>query len=178
MTVAASDPKIDEADHWQYELREGPCYAAVTTEGPFVSEDVGSDPRWPRYGDHAQRLGLRAQAAFPLYWHAGTHAALNLYSKATDAFADPDQLIGLFARQAARALGHANETDDLHKAIASREVIGQAMGIVMERYGIDHDRAFEYLTRVSQTSNTKLRTVAEAITQLVNQCPADPGNKD
>jgi GAF domain-containing protein len=166
LTVASTDVRVDEADHWQYELREGPCYAAVTTDDVLISEDVADDARWPDYRLRIQHLGLRAQAAFPLFRHQGTHGALNLYSASTAAFSDPDHLIRLFRRQAAIALGHASEVDGLKEALIGRKVIGQAMGIVMERYHLD--RAFEYLIRVSQTSNTKLRDVANHLVHTAN----------
>jgi GAF domain-containing protein len=168
ITAAATDPLIDEADHWQYQYQEGPCYAAVTAADVLVSPDVGADDRWPNYGPRARGLGLRAQTAVPLFKHEGSHGALNLYSSTPDAFVDPDHLVDIFARQASLALGHASEVHGLRKAVYTRKVIGEAIGIVMERYHISEDRAFEYLIRVSQTGNIKLRDVAEELVQQGN----------
>jgi GAF domain-containing protein len=170
-TAAATASVIIEADRWQYELREGPCYAAVTTDDALVSDDVGHDARWPQYGPRARRLGLRAQTALPLYRHEGDHGALNLYSSTADAFRDPDHLIGLFTTQATIALGHAGEVHNLRRANYTRKVIGQALGIIMERYQINEDRAFEYLIRTSQTGNIKLRDVADEVVRVANRAP-------
>ncbi len=66
-------------------------------------------------------------------------------------------------------MGFATTVDHLNEALSTRKVIGQAIGIAMERYGIDETRAFEFLIRVSQTSNTKLRDVATEIVESVNR---------
>ncbi len=91
-------------------------------------------------------------------------AGLNLYSTEHDevepASADTAQL---FATHAAIILGHAQQEDQLNQALASRKVIGQAIGIVMERYRVDADRAFQFLLRASSSSNIKLRDVAQEI---------------
>jgi AmiR/NasT family two-component response regulator len=69
----------------------------------------------------------------------------------------------LFAVHASIALGHAQQEHQLNQALSSRKVIGQAVGILMERYQIDQDRAFHFLMRVSSTSNIKLRDVAHEL---------------
>ena len=101
---------------------------------------------------------------------ARQRAALNLYSRDRQAFNGTLEVAELFAAQAALVLGFSRTIQKLDHALGSRTVIGQAVGIVMERYGVDQTRAFEYLTRLSQNSNTKLRTVAD---NLVNQVATD-----
>ena len=101
---------------------------------------------------------------------ARQRAALNLYSRDRQAFNGSLEVAELFAVQAALVLGFSRTIQKLDNALGSRTVIGQAVGIVMERYGVDQTKAFEYLTRLSQNSNTKLRTVAD---NLVNQVATD-----
>ena len=69
----------------------------------------------------------------------------------------------LFAMHAALAMGRRRQIEQLNEALHTRKVIGQAIGIVMERYELDEDRALQFLVRVSRTGNIKLRTVAQEI---------------
>jgi AmiR/NasT family two-component response regulator len=107
--------------------------------------------------------GIRAQAGVRLFDARGAHGALNLYSRKVGAFEDLDSLATLFAHQSAMALEYARHIDNLEQAIESRQLIGQAVGIVMERYGLNEARAFAVLTRLSQERNVKLRLIAEEL---------------
>jgi len=106
---------------------------------------------------------VRSQVAVRLFNDNQHVAGLNLYSTERD---DVDESSGetarLFATHAAIILGHAQE-DQLTRALQTRKTIGQAIGILMERYRIDADRAFQFLIRASSTSNVKLRDVAEEV---------------
>ena len=101
--------------------------------------------------------------AFRLYEKGAERAGLNLYSLELHAFERTRQNRRLFASHARVALGHAQDRDSLSAAITTREDIGKAVGIVMERYQLTGERAFELLIRLSQTSNIKLRDVAAQI---------------
>lgn len=79
------------------------------------------------------------------------------------------QIAELFASHAALALGRACQERQLGEAIGSRKVIGQATGIVMERYKIEEQRAFQFLVRASQTSNLKLKAIAEELVVTTNE---------
>jgi ANTAR domain/GAF domain len=165
-TFAPTDAITLRADRLQYELREGPCYDAASSEEAASSTDIATDSRWPTYGPAAAALGLRSQLAVRFYEDAKSRGALNLYSPVEGLLTDQLPLARLFARHAAVAMGHTSTVAGLHQALASRKVIGQAIGMVMERYSIDEERAFEFLMRVSQTGNIKLRDVAaEAVRQ-------------
>lgn len=164
-TLAPTHRVAIQADQLQYELREGPCYAAVTGVPVVQVDDLASDLRWPAYGPKAAAsFGLGSQLAFQ--FHAEPHArgALNLYAtRAHEIDTDSRQLGMMFARLVAVALGWARHDETLSEALRSRQLIGQAVGIVMERYRLDPDRAFAFLVRVSQTGNIKLREVAAGI---------------
>ena len=94
---------------------------------------------------------------------------LNLYStNASEINSSAVHIAQLFATHAALALGWARHDEQLSEALHTRKTIGQAIGIVMERYRIDEDRAFHFLLRSSSTSNTKLREVAQQLVDMTN----------
>lgn len=165
-TVAPTDPLITQIDELQYELREGPSYDVVTDDDWIVSDDVRTESRWPVYGPRVGALGIRAQVAMRLHLDTKSRIGLNLYSRDRGGFDDPQHIAELFASHAKIALGYAQEITSLTEALASRTVIGKAIGIVMERYSIPDDRAFDFLTRVSQSTNVKLREVSERLVTL------------
>ncbi len=163
-TLAPTDPLISELDAHQYELREGPCYEAVTQETLHVTFELGRDLRWPRYSPVAAGLGIRAQLAVLLTSNNGSRSALNVYADEQCSFdADSVKVAELFASHASVAMGFINTVETLHRGMRTRQTIGAALGIVMERYQIDHERAFQFLIRTSQDSNVKLREVANGI---------------
>lgn len=163
-TAAGTDQLVWELDGVQYDMGEGPCVQAVEHEPVVVVRRLRHEQRWPRYVPAAVERGVRSQVAVRLFANKRHIAGLNLYSTEHDeveqASADTAQL---FATHAAIILGHAQQEDQLNEALASRKMIGQAIGIVMERYRVDSDRAFQYLLRASSSSNIKLRDVAEEI---------------
>ena len=163
-TMAATDDVVRRLDSLQHELGEGPCQVAIRDETVVVLEHAGADPRWPRYVERAVDLGLRSQVTLRLYTDRETLGALTMYSTTVDTL-DPQlvRLAELFAAHAALALGRAREVDQLHAGMTARKVIGQAIGILMERHQMTEDRAFSYLSRASQTSNIKLRDVAQEV---------------
>jgi ANTAR domain len=171
-TVAPTDPLIYDVDALQYDLREGPCYEAVTDEDVAYSRDLAGGVRWPTYGPKAAALGLRSQLGLRLTHAGDSYTGLNIYARAEEALADPE-VAKLFASHARVALGYADGFDTLKGAIATRQVIGEALGIVIERYGLSEERAFEFLIRASQNSNTKLRDIAaEIVRATVEEAPA------
>lgn len=162
-TKGATDDLICDLDATQYDLHEGPCYHAATEAAHVVSSNLAADERFPKYGPAAVSKGIRSQVGLRLYTGERAQGALNLYSKNVGAFEDLGDLGALFSTQAAMAIGYATEVSNLRAALETRSVIGKAVGIVMERYQLPDDRAFAFLTRLSQHRNVKLRTVAEEL---------------
>lgn len=159
-TVVATDTLAEMTDSLQYELHEGPCYAAVTDERWVLINDVAASTEFPRYAPKAVELGIRTQAAIQLLSN-GNRAGLNLYARSPRAFGRSTvQIAELFATQAAAILQYVEQVDQLSEALHTRTDIGTAVGIVMERYGIDRNQAFAFLVRNSQTRNIKLRVLA------------------
>ena len=161
-TVAPTDQMLFGLDAAQYELREGPCYDAAVDQLYVSSPNLAADERFSRYAAVAVKAGVRAQAGVRLFDTPKPTAqgALNLYSRDVGNFTDMSVVSQLFAHQAAIALDYAREVENLQEAVKTRQAVGRAVGIVMERYGLNEERAFAFLARVSQTRNVKLRQVA------------------
>jgi hypothetical protein len=173
-TVAPTHDVLREVDAKQYELQQGPCYESATDEAYVVSSNLAADSRWPDYTDAALAAGIRAQAGIGLFDARRFRGALNLYSPHVGAFEDLGPLGALFSHQAAVAIGYAQEVSDLRQAMATRHLIGQAIGVVMERYQLSEERAFAFLARLSQDRNIKLREIAREFTTSTN----DPSSED
>lgn len=163
-TKAGTDELVWTLDTLQYELREGPCVHAIGAEPLTVVNHLRHEQRWQRYVPQALRHGVQAQVGIRLFVDHQTLGGLNLYATATDTVeAEVVEAAELFATYAALALDRGRQEDQLQTALGSRKVIGQALGMVMERFGVDEQRAFDYLTRVSSHTNTKLRDVAQQV---------------
>lgn len=166
-TTASSDGIAQQGDDWQYELGEGPCLDAVRQQHTVLSQDLRSDVRWTTWGPRVvDELGVRSMLSLLLFTHKNTFAALNLYGDRTDAW-DDDQLVmaSALAEHLAVAAADAREIENRGRSMISRTMIGQAEGILMERFGLSADRAFEYLRRISQGNHTKLVDVAREIVE-------------
>lgn len=164
-TVAPTDDLLLDVDAAQFQLQEGPCYDAATDSTYVASPHLAADERFPRYARVAVDAGIRAQAGIRLFDtpQPTARGALNLYSRDVGTFSDMDMVASLFSHQAAVALDYARHVQNLEQALATRREIGIAVGIVMERYDLNEQRAFGFLTRLSQTSNVKLRDVASRV---------------
>ncbi|WP_270887484.1 GAF and ANTAR domain-containing protein [Pedococcus sp. 5OH_020] len=175
-TQSASDQLVLDLDQLQYELREGPCIDAMREAGVVVVEHAAREPRWPRFMPQALARGLRAQMGVRLFIDEQILGGLNLYSTESDTIpVDTQEMAVLFATHAALALGRVREVDHLQTAVSTRGSIGQAIGILMVRYELDDDAAFQYLARLSQDANRKLRDVAADIVAEVNAHHRRPG---
>jgi GAF domain-containing protein len=173
-TRAATGQLVWDLDSLQYELGEGPCVDAIRGEPVVDVPAIRHDQRWPRYVEHAvKEHGLRSQLAVRLWLDdEGTVGGLNIYSTTSDSVPDEDvRLASLFAAHAAVAFGKAQTIEDLTKALESRRIIGQAVGLLMAEYGIDDDAAFGFLRRASSYANVKLRDVAARIVEDANKNP-------
>ena len=163
-TQAATDDMCRRADELQIELGEGPCLQAIRDEATVVVRDLFSEPRWPKWSSRAaEDLGVRSMLCLQLFVAADdTIGALSLYSKQWDAFEDYDDRITALALAAHVAVAATStlEGDGLRSAVASRTVIGQAQGMLIERYELSPELAFAVLVRASQHSNLKLHVIA------------------
>ena len=185
-TPAYSAPLALEVDQLQYEAREGPCLDAISKELTVYAEDLADDQRWPVFGPQAAALGMRSLLSCRLSAN-GTRGALNLYAALPRAYGAIDRTKALiFAVHAGIALGAAearenaalsldvglHRIDELIAALVTRETIGQAEGILIERERITAAQAFQVLRRASQHLNVKLREVANYVVET-GEVPAD-----
>lgn len=167
-TPVYSDPLVIEVDALQHLTSEGPCLDAIAHRLVFYAEDLDGELRWPHFAPQATSLGIRSMLAVPLAADARL-GAVNLYARYPSAFGAVDRAkAAILASLAGQALSaaHFHEHEErmeanFNVALNSREIIGQAEGILMERERITADQAFDILRRASQHLNVKLREVAQ-----------------
>lgn len=172
-TLAASHPMARRLDGLQYLLNEGPFFDAVPADGPVTCADLEASPGWPEFAPRAVLSGVHAILSVRLPTQHGVDA-LNIYYRQAGEFAAGTRSTAVaVAAEVAVALGGARRIANLTVALRSRDLIGQAKGIVMERYKLSADAAFALLSRISQERNIKVRDLAAevAATGVVEPLP-------
>ena len=169
-TPVASDDVVRRGDALQYQLGEGPCLDAVRLQDTVISPNLAEEVRWPEWTPRATSvLGVKAMMALWLSTSVDpdkpdSYGALNVYSDSLDPFGPNEYAVAeTLAALISVALASHREIRGRGIAMASRTIIGQAEGIVMEKLGIDADQAFAYLRRVSQSKNRKLIMICHEI---------------
>jgi GAF domain-containing protein len=151
-------------DQLQERLGEGPCIDAVWEHATVRIHDMATEQRWPRFAPEASKAGVGSMLSFQLFVTGDNLGALNLYARAPDAFGEESESVGLvFASHAAIALAGAQQEERLRTAVSTRDLIGQAKGILMERFKLNQDQAFAVLVGASSHTNRKVRDVAEEL---------------
>lgn len=170
-SVAASDAVAEELDDIQRRTGEGPCLTAAWEQHTIWIRDVAAETRWPVFCREAlQNTHVRSAQSFQLFKDRESMGALNFYGNRAKAFDEDCLELGLIlATHTAVAWNLLLRDDQFRSALTSRDVIGQAKGMLMERYGIDAAAAFELLRRLSQETNTPLISVAEQVNQTSNK---------
>jgi len=163
-TVAVTDPLVKQSDQLQVDCGEGPSADVVAGQDTILVPDTTSDDRWAIWAPKVAALGLRSVLSVRLHASGITLGVLQLFNSEPYAFeTDDDAVAHILARHASVALASAREEESLWQAIDARKLIGQAQGILMERFDINDDQAFAVLRRYSQDHNTKLRDVAQRL---------------
>jgi transcriptional regulator with GAF, ATPase, and Fis domain len=165
-TPVFTEEWVARGDALQYELGEGPCMDAVWQQQLVVSRDLADEKRWPTWGPRVvNELGARSMMCVQLFTSAQTVGALNMYCQHVNGFDEEKDRheAHALAAHAAVALVAAQKIEHLSAALDTRTVIGQAEGILMERFDIEPERAFEVLKRVSSHTNEKLHRVASEL---------------
>jgi GAF domain-containing protein len=163
-TSAATDPLVAELDKIQVECGEGPDIDLLADRYSVIVSDTHAEQRWPTWAKRVAEAGVRSLLSVRLYTSSSTVGMLNLYDREPDKFDVSDQEVAhVLARHAAVALASARQTENLWQAIDARKRVGQAQGILMERFDLNEDQAFAVLMRYSQNNNIKLREVAERL---------------
>ena len=159
--AVATCASVAALDARQRDLAEGPTFDSLHGDLDLTVADLATDPRWPRWRAAAAGLAITGVVTVRLCPAPPRRAVLTLYSTARrDSSPDARDLTLLFAQQASLAMRVNHEVWHLHQAIDRRTIIGQAEGVLMERFMIDADQAFATLTRLSSTANSKLHTIA------------------
>lgn len=166
-TAAATSELVHRSDQAQGELGEGPCFdAAFQKNQTYRIRDMEDQvPGWPQYAPVARDLGIGSMMGFLLYTEDDDLGALDLYSSEPNMFTYNSELAGwLLASHAAVAFSAARNSVQLESAVHTRQDIGEALGIIRERFGLDNDAAFALLKKVSQDHNLKIRDLARNVT--------------
>jgi GAF domain-containing protein len=149
-------------DKIQQRHLEGPCLTAAWDETTVHVRDLATDDRFPNYRrDALAETPIRAIMAFQMFIAGETLGALNIYAEEPNAFSDESRTLGLiFAAHSSVAWNAARRDAQFQRALASRDTIGQAKGMIMERYHVNAVQAFDLLRKLSQDSNVPLIQVA------------------
>lgn len=168
VSIAVTDPVVETLDAIQTKAWEGPCLEAAWEHDTVRLNNFADEPRWPTFVAEAlTRTSVKSSLSYELYSSNSTLGALNLFSEKDNAFSAEAEEIGMiYATHAAVALQRAREKENFSSALASRDIIGQAKGMIMERFTIGNVEAFELLRKLSQDSNTP---VVELARQLIER---------
>lgn len=161
-TPASTSERVLQSDRIQQELGQGPCLTAIREEEVISCPDLAAEKRWGAWGPRtAEEAGIGSVLCFRMFTQKERLGALSLYATQPHAFTEADVESGLsFAAHTAIAIAVARVEENMDLALDSRSLIGQATGIVMDRYDLNAVRAFAVLKRISQQTNVKLHEVA------------------
>ncbi|MGC4938148.1 GAF and ANTAR domain-containing protein [Kribbella sp. DT2] len=162
--IAATDQLVSVADQLQIDLGEGPSLLAIAEHEDVLVKDTLTDDRWPKWAPTAAANGIRSALSIRLFTEHSTSGVLNLVSTQPYVFSEGDaELARLLSLHASIAVASARMEASLNQAVDSRKEVGQAVGRLMERYGLDAVQAFAVLRRYSQDSNQRLNVVARRV---------------
>jgi ANTAR domain len=164
-TVAPTDRYPVVLDDIQRSCYEGPCLSAARHSRVVRIDDLSTDDRWPQYSREAVAVTpIRSMLSLHLFAHRPRSASLNLYSEQVNAFGEESANLGLvFAAYTTLIWSMLSRDQQYRRGLSSRDTIGQAKGMLMERFHIDADAAFDLLRRRSQESNTPVITLARRL---------------
>ncbi|MGH3633138.1 GAF and ANTAR domain-containing protein [Mycobacterium sp.] len=161
--VGTSD-LIYQLDALQEKYQEGPCVSAAVDELIVRIDDFETEQRWPAYSRAVCEIGVRSGLSCKLYTSDRTAGALNVFSLRPNTFTGESEMIGsVLAAHAAGAILAGRQGEQFQSALSTRDIIGQAKGVIMERYNIDALHAFDMLRRLSQEMNVRLSEIAQRV---------------
>ena len=164
--VAATSPVPQQLDELQQRDGAGPGLDAARAQAVIRIEDVATDARWPPFAEQATAAGVRSMLCLPLHVDTSVYGTLSVYADTPRAFKDVTESVArVLAVLAAITLSESRGRANLERALESRDLIGQAKGIIMHAHRVTAEEAFTLLVRRSQETNTKLVDVAEAVTR-------------
>lgn len=178
-SAAASDQIVEQADALQYDLEQGPCLSAWATGETIVVQDIAGDERWPEWSRVVGPLAVASSISVPLKSSSESFGAVKVYAAVSQAFTERSRaVLELLAKQASVLLEHAitaeqakKVSDELRNTLHSRDVIGMAKGIIMERHGVAAEDAVRLLMKQAVAEG---RTLGELAARLV-EAPTPQG---
>lgn len=163
-SLAGTDDLPHRLDELQMTFNEGPCVEAALDEVIVRTDDFRAEQRWPKYSPAVVEIGVLSGLSIKLYTAERTAGALNLFAFKPHAFDAEDETTGVvLAAHAAAAILASRQGEQLESALSTRDRIGQAKGIIMERFGVDDVQAFDMLRKLSQDGNTRLVDIAQRV---------------
>ena len=163
-SLAGTSDLPHELDELQNTFQEGPCISAAVDELVVLTSDFTEETRWPAYSAAVAKVGVLSTMSLRLYTAERTTGALNCFGFDRREWDVDAQTTGaVLAAHAAAAILARRQEEQLQAALLTRDRIGQAKGMIMERFNIDDLRAFDMLRRLSQDSNTPLVDIAQRV---------------
>jgi GAF domain-containing protein len=164
-SIAATGAVARTFDRLQDELQEGPCLDSLWNQHTVRVEDYTKETQWSKFvAALIEQTPVRSSLSIQLYTNENELGTLNLCSEQAAAFTpDVEDVAVALAAQAAVGLAAARNSDELRSAVASRDIIGQAKGIIIERHNISSPEAFILLAKLSQTENTPVYEIARKL---------------
>lgn len=171
-TPASTHPWAERIDAIQRRHREGPCVSSTGQPDTVHVKDLTQETRWPKFRAEAlDSTPVRSIMGFPLFVDGKPMGTLNVFAERPNAFDERTRQLGsLFAAHVALVWDSARREAQFQEALASRDIIGQAKGMIMERYTMHADQAFEMLRQLSHDANVPL---AEVATRVVDAAQAN-----
>jgi GAF domain-containing protein len=174
-TVASTSDLTKRINNIEHELDEGPCLQALLDQRSYRIDDMSTDTRWPRFAAAAQTHGVQSMLGYKLFTTGRTLGTLDLYSSKPNAFGAESEIVGeVFAAHAAIALLGSTQQAEWQTALNSRDKIGMAKGILMQRERLTDVQAFNLLVSTSQKSNMKLHDLAAWLIDKANNTARRP----
>ncbi len=169
--VAASEQRVVEAEQHQAKLKSGACFEAYATNRIVTVDDLSTDRRWPDYAQRVASLGLCSVLGVPMNAFGQTIGVINFYREAPSHWSPEDvdtaEIITSMGAGYVLSANHLRAqhtlSEQLHAAIRSRDIIGQAKGVIMAREDVNADTAFQMLRQRSQDQKRRLRDLAQEI---------------
>ena len=166
LTPACTDPLVEKLDALAFEFQEGPSLDAGAEQSTAIIDDMASEDRWPQFTKAAAELGIGSMLCCGLSSPRRTLGSLNVYARQPGSFGpDETQTAQIYAAHASIVLASRQLESDLRVAVDSRGLIGQAIGILLERHKVQPQQAFDLLVKASQRRHLKLRDVAAQLVE-------------
>jgi GAF domain-containing protein len=168
---ASGDELVQACDQLQLTLGQGPAFTALTERGPVLVTDTAAEPRWPAFAAAAAGLGIRSILSIDLAAGDIMLGTLSVYAEQPGAFGEQAGFVtSTLAIQLGLALEHLRTVRNLRAGMANRALIGEAIGVLVERRRITSRQAFQLLVQASQHNNVKLHNIA----RIVSETGQDP----